>query len=133
MPENRSIESQERLVIVVDDDPAVCNSLKFALEVEGLTARAYAGGSALLDAADLAACDCFIIDQKMSGMTGLELAEELRKRQITAPMLLITSHPTVFLKERAARSGIPIIEKPLLENTLLEKVREAVGREPQLR
>jgi two-component system, LuxR family, response regulator FixJ len=129
MAKNCSIASPEPLVIVVDDDPAVCNSLKFALEVEGFTARSYAGGTALLDAADLAACDCFIIDQKMSGMSGLEVAAELRKRQITAPMLLITSHPTVFLKERAARSGIPIIEKPLLENTLLEKVREAVGRE----
>ena len=128
MAKNCGIASPEPLVIVVDDDPAVCNSLKFALEVEGFTARAYAGGTALLDAADLAACDCFIIDQKMSGMSGLEVAAELRKRQITAPMLLITSHPTVFLKERAARSGIPIIEKPLLENTLLEKVREAVGR-----
>jgi two-component system response regulator FixJ len=127
MAENRSIASQNPVVIVVDDDPAVCNSLTFALEVEGFTARAYADGSALLDAADLAACDCFIIDQKMSGMSGLELATELKRRQITAPMLLITSHPTVFLKERAARSGIPIIEKPLLENTLLEKVREVVG------
>jgi FixJ family two-component response regulator len=118
------------MVIVVDDDPAVCNSLTFALEVEGFTARAYAGGAALLGAADLAACECFIIDQKMAGMTGLELAAELRKRAITAPMLLITTHPTAILKERAAKSGIPIIEKPLLGNTLLEKIRDVVGHQP---
>lgn len=131
MPNHRHIAPQGPVVIVVDDDPAVCNSLTFALEVEGFTARAYAGGAALLDAADLAACECFIIDQKMSGMTGLELAVELRKRQITAPMLLITTHPTAILKERAAKSGIPIIEKPLLGNTLLETIRDVVAHQPR--
>jgi FixJ family two-component response regulator len=127
MPKNRDAV-QGPVVVVVDDDPAVCNSLKFALEVEGFVVRAYAGGGALLNAPNLAACDCFIIDQKMSGMTGLELAAALRKRDITAPVLLITSHPSVLLKDRAAKAGIAIVEKPLLGNTLLDKVRDVVDQ-----
>jgi FixJ family two-component response regulator len=61
-------------------------------------------------------------------MTGLELVAALRQRHITAPAILITSHPTILLQERAARAGIPIIEKPLLGNALFERVRDALAR-----
>src|SRR6266446_5911031 len=57
------------VVIVVSDDLAVRNSLKFWLEIEGLTVRGYVSGTDLLDAGDLARCDCYVVDQKMSAMS----------------------------------------------------------------
>jgi two-component system response regulator FixJ len=117
-------------VIVVDDDAAVRGSLKFALEIEGFAVRAYSQGAEVLDDAALADCACFIIDQKLPGMTGLELVAALRKQRIAAPMILITSHPTIMLQERAARAGVPIVEKPLLGNALLDRVRIVILRPP---
>ena len=58
------------VVIVVSDDLAVRNSLKFWLEIEGLTVRGYVSGADLLGAGDLARCDCYVVDQKTSAMSG---------------------------------------------------------------
>jgi two-component system, LuxR family, response regulator FixJ len=116
------------IVIIVDDDAAVLGALKFAFEIEGFAVRTYATGDAVFGDAGLADCACFIIDQKLPGLSGLELVAALRKRQIAAPAILITSHPTIMLRERAARAGVWIVEKPLLNNALLERVRDAITR-----
>jgi FixJ family two-component response regulator len=116
------------VVAVVDDDPAVCNSLKFSLELEGFKVRTFAGGADLLRARDIGACDCFVVDQKMPGMTGLELIGTLRDRDIAAPAILIISQPSAALSARAAKANIPIVEKPFLGNALLDCIREACRR-----
>ncbi len=113
--------------MVIDDDLAVRNSLEFSLQIEGLTVRSYATGAELLSAGDLDLCDCFVIDHKMPGMSGLDLIATLRDRQISAPVILITSQPSVSVRERAEKADIPIVEKPLLGNALLDKIRDVVG------
>ena len=113
------------IVIVVDDDAAVRGSLKFALEIEGFAVHAYGKSDELFGDADLADCACFIIDQKLPGTTGLDLVSALREHRIAAPVILITSAPPPAVQERAARAGVPIVEKPLLGNALLERVRDA--------
>ncbi|MGC1446923.1 MAG: response regulator [Xanthobacteraceae bacterium] len=113
------------VVAVVDDDPAVCGSLKFSLELEGFSVRAYRSGSELLQATNLEACDCFVVDQKMPDLTGLQLIETLRRREISAPAILVVGRPTAAVAVQAAKDGISIVEKPLLGNVLLAKIREA--------
>ena len=115
-------------VVVVDDDPAVCNSLKFSLELEGFRVRTYGGGAELLRDGDIGACDCFVVDQKMPGMSGLEVIAKLRDRDISAPAILIISQPSVTLSARAAKANVPIVEKPFLGNALVDRIREACGR-----
>jgi two-component system response regulator FixJ len=115
------------VVIVIDDDLAVRNSLKFSLEIEGLTVRSYATGAELLSAGDLDLCSCLVVDQNMPGMNGLDLIGLLRARHFVAPAILITSHPSPSLRERARTAGVPIVEKPLLGNTLLDKIRDVVA------
>jgi two-component system, LuxR family, response regulator FixJ len=95
--------------------------------MEGLAVRSYATGVDLLNAGELARCDCYVIDQKMPAMSGLDLIAQLRDRHLTAPAILITSYPSVSLRERAEKADVPIMEKPLLENGLLDKIRDLVG------
>jgi two-component system, LuxR family, response regulator FixJ len=116
------------VVIVVDDDLAVRNSLKFSLEIEGLAVRSYATGAALLSAGDLALCSCLVVDQKMPGISGLDLIAQLRERLVAAPAILITSHPSLSVRQRAAKADVPIVEKPLLGNALLDKIRDVAGK-----
>jgi len=113
------------IIVVVDDDPAVCGSLKFALELEGYVVRTYHNGADLLRAGDLEDCNCFVIDQRMPGMPGMELVEVLRERLVFTPVILIISHPSAALSARALKAAIPIVEKPLLGNALVERIREA--------
>jgi two-component system, LuxR family, response regulator FixJ len=113
------------VVTVVDDDPAVCGSLKFAIELEGFVVRTYHSGAELLEAGGLEDCNCFVIDQRMPGMTGMELVDVLRKRRILTPVILIISHPSAALSARAQKAAILVVEKPLLGNALVERIREA--------
>jgi two-component system, LuxR family, response regulator FixJ len=115
------------MVVIVDDDSAVCGSLKFSLELEGFGVRTYGGAADLLDSGDLA-CDCFVIDQRMPGMSGMELIATLRGLAVQTPMLLLTSQPNPAVSARAAKAEIPIVEKPLLGDTLEDKIREACGQ-----
>jgi two-component system, LuxR family, response regulator FixJ len=124
------VQSQERppasarpRVAVVDDDPAVCNSLKFALELEGFVVRTYNGADALFDDPHFDACDCFVIDQRMPGMTGLELIAKLRDLKLRIPVILLISHPNPAVVTLAASANVPIVEKPLLGNALMDKIR----------
>jgi two-component system response regulator FixJ len=127
MKEGRKRAGSPVVVIVVDDDLAVRNSLKFSLEIEGLTVHSFATGTELLNAIDLSLCDCLVIDQKMPAMSGLELIAKLRDQHIAAPAILITSHPSPWLREQAQKAGIPIVEKPLLGNALLDRIRDVIG------
>jgi two-component system response regulator FixJ len=112
------------VIAVIDDDPAVCNSLKFSLELEGFTVRAYRSGAELLAAGDFDDCKCFIVDQRMPGMNGMDVIAELRQRKVSTPAILIISQPNKVLSDRAAAARVPIVEKPLLSNALVEKIRE---------
>ena len=118
------------IVIVVDDDPAIRSSLKFSLEIEGFAVRTFACGTELLDSSDARLAQCFVIDQKMAKMTGLDLIAKLRAKQISAPAILITSHATRAVAQRAAAADIAIVEKPLLGNALLERISDACTQYP---
>jgi two-component system response regulator FixJ len=127
MKNQGALSNSGLVVIVISDDLAVRNSLKFWLEIEGLTVRGYVSGDDLLDAGDLARCDCYVVDQKTSATSGLDLIAQLRDRHFAAPAILIASHPSPSLREQAEKADIPIVEKPLLGNGLLDKIRDVVG------
>jgi FixJ family two-component response regulator len=79
----------------------------------------------LLNERTLSDCICLVVDQKMPGIAGLDLIAELRDRDVTAPAILITSYPNAGLARRAAGVNVPIVEKPLLNDALLDLIRNA--------
>jgi FixJ family two-component response regulator len=115
------------VVAIVDDDPAVCGSLKFSLELEGFVVRAYGNADEFLSA-DEPACDCLVVDQRVPGMSGVELIAKLRTLEVRTPAILLISQPNPVLAARAAKAAVPIVEKPLLGDALLERIREACAR-----
>jgi len=119
----------KRTVIVIGDDLAVRNSLKFWLAIEGLTVRGYATGAELLSAGELGRCDCLVIDENVPS-SGLHLIAELRGWHFSGPAILIASHPSLSLRNQAEKAGIPIVEKPLLGNGLLDTIRNVTGNRP---
>jgi len=121
------------LVIVVDDDAAVRDSLKFSLETEGFRVRAFSSGAELLESSQNEVPSCLVIDQNMPGIAGLELIEMMRARHAGAPAILITGHPSGALKRRAESASIPIVEKPLLGTLLVDVIRHSIAAAAQRR
>jgi two-component system, LuxR family, response regulator FixJ len=125
MDQLRTPEADKHIMLVVDDDSAVRNSLKFILEVEGFLVRIYASAQELLnEEGSLPDPGCLVVDYHMPGMNGLELVAQLRDRQMLIPAILITPAPSQNLRDRAAAAGIAIVEKPLLGSQLLDSIRE---------
>ena len=112
-------ETSPNVVVVVDDDRAVRNSLKFSLEIEGYSVWTFACGGDLLGSPLPRRYACLVIDQVL-----LDLIARLRNRNISAPAILITTNPRATLIEQARQARVHIVEKPLLGNVLVDQIRE---------
>jgi two-component system, LuxR family, response regulator FixJ len=120
-------------VLVVDDDPGVLGSLRFLLETEGFDVKTFRSGAALLRSRDTVDCDCFVIDYKLEDMNGVDLAGQLRDRQIVAPIIMITGYPDKEIMAKAAAVGArEVLLKPHLEDSLAAHVHSAVRDRPRL-
>ena len=117
-------------IFVVDDDPDVLQSLKFLLETEGFSVRAFPNGEVLLESGLPARIDCLIIDYEMPNMDGLDLVRHLRERDVRAPVVLITGSPNAGLNAKAAASGVRhVVLKPHIDESLLTHLSAAMREE----
>lgn len=115
------------IIVIVDDDPAVRNSLKFLLEIEGFSVRIYHDGTELLAERKLPKTGCLVVDYQLPGMNGLELLTELRRRHVALPAILITTNPSASVRASAKAAGVPLVEKPLLTEALFEGITAALA------
>ena len=102
-------------------------SLKFSLQLDGLTVRTCDSGLKLLRDGDPAAVDCLILDYKMPDTDGFAVVAELAARDVTVPIILITALVTDNIPQQAKRAEVfSVLEKPLLNDILVDHVRRAV-------
>lgn len=121
-------------IYVVDDDPDVRDSLKILLEFSNFNVRIFDSAVKFL-ATDLRHINgCLVVDIRMPDMDGLELQDELVRRGIELPAIVITGHGDIPLAVRAMRAGAAdFLEKPFREEALLESIRRAIQHKPQQR
>jgi FixJ family two-component response regulator len=117
------------MILVVDDDTAVLNSLDFMLETEGFEVRAFSDIGELLHADSIREANCLVVDYRMPAMNGFDVLGSLRRRQIVAPAILITARSDETLVGRAAAAGFArVVEKPHLEDELVRAIRELTAQ-----
>jgi len=115
-----------KTIAVVDNDIAVCDSMCALLKANDIQARTYVSGKRFLQEAPNLACA--IIDYHMSGLNGLELASELRKRAATVPIIIITASLDPALGQRASAVGIDqVLRKPFALGVLLDAIRNELA------
>ena len=119
-----------RTVIVVEDDASLLSAMTFALRADGFDVLGYSDGADLLTASPRAETGCFVVDLRLPSLDGLSLIAALRERGERAPAILITSNPEARHRQRAARAGVTIVEKPLLDSELRLRIEEAMVRRP---
>lgn len=126
--------NKDATVFVVDDDPAMRESLCWLIESIGLKARAYESAMAFLGAYDAAAPGCLVVDVRMPGMSGLELHARLAEKSNSLPVLIITGHGDVPMAVRAMKNGaFDFLEKPFNDQALLERIQQAIAHDRKRR
>lgn len=107
-------------VLVVDDDPLVLANTAAMLEDLGVAVMMASSGSGALAEVQRGGIDLVVADQLMPQMTGLELAEEIRKDYPELPLLLVTGFADL---DRDAIKGIHVLAKPFTQEALARTVR----------
>lgn len=114
-------------VFYVDDDEAMCESIRFLMESVSLNIETFSSARKFLDSYDPSRSGCLLLDVRMPEMSGLELQEQLRKRKINIPIIFITGHGDVPMATRAMKAGaVEFLTKPFNDQTLLDSIQAAI-------
>jgi CheY-like chemotaxis protein len=116
----------KKKVLVADDGQVIANTLAIILNQAGFDARAVYSGEKALEELDAFQPDMLISDVIMTGMTGIEVAIETRKKLPNCKVLLFSGQAaTADLLERARAQGheFDILAKPVHPTDLLAKLR----------
>ena len=117
----------DELVHVIDDDPAVRDSLAFLLETANLSPRTYDSAVDFLEALPEVTSGCVVTDVRMPEMTGIELVRRLKGQGFRLPIVMITGHADVPLAVEAMKAGVAdFIEKPFDDEVLLAAIHAAL-------
>ena len=95
----------EQTVYIIDDDDAVCDSIKELVESVKLKAKTFSNAQAFLDIYSDELQGCLVLDVRMAKMSGLVLQEKLDKLGATIPIIFITGHGDVNLAVQTLKGG----------------------------
>lgn len=115
------------LVIVIDDDESVRESLPDLLKILGYPVLAFASGAAFLQSNAVDQTGCLILDVAMPEMTGPQLRRELMRRGHDIPVIFITAHRDEFDGVTETRgAAAECLYKPFSEADLVSALERAL-------
>jgi two-component system response regulator MprA len=117
-------------ILVVDDERAVRDSLRRALELQGYEVElASDGAEALERLAANGQPDAVVLDILMPGMDGLEVCRKIRRRGNSVPVLMLTARDAVGDRVEGLDAGADdYVVKPFALEELLARVRALLRR-----
>lgn len=125
---------QDALIRIVDDESDVCEALSLMLDIEGWRTIIYPRAHDFLVNDDPRVPGCLLLDVRMPEMTGLELQEEMRKRNLKLPVVFITGHADIDVAITTLKKGaLDFLLKPVEDQKLLDAIEHAVRVDRQRR
>jgi len=116
------------IVHIVDDDEAVCSSLRLLLKSRGIPAVSHGSAEDFLAKYDPEQPGCLVLDVRMPGMSGLELQDELNRRGAVIPVIFITGHGDVPMAVEAMQHGAAdFLQKPFKDQDLTDRIQQALA------
>jgi FixJ family two-component response regulator len=114
------------LIAVVDDDASVLRALIRLLRTRAFNAVPYASAREFLAALPNGSPDCLVLDLQMSEMTGLELLQHLKQKNLRIPTIVITAQGDGDMLDRCVSAGaIGVLKKPLQDTSLFAAIAAA--------
>jgi FixJ family two-component response regulator len=118
---------RQALIVVVDDDESVRESLPDLLKEFGFAVRAFSSAEAFLASDCIAPTRCLILDIAMPGMSGPDLQRELTRRRQAIPIVFITANKDETMRQRLLEQGaVDCLFKPFDETALLAALHAAL-------
>jgi two-component system, LuxR family, response regulator FixJ len=120
----------ETTVYIVDDDPDARDSVQALVSSMGIREESFPSAEEFLESYCAGAPGCLVTDVRMLGMSGLELQDELKKRSIFLPVIVLTAYARTATTIRAVKAGaVTLIEKPYEEDELWDAIRRALAED----
>jgi FixJ family two-component response regulator len=127
-----ALNKTKPLIVIVDDDESVCRAIKRLVRSLEMEADTFTSGQAFIDliqAMPSFHADCVVLDVQMPGMNGLEVQEQLAKSRYQVPVIFITAHDEVGVREKALAAGaVAFLRKPFQDELFMKTLREALKR-----
>jgi FixJ family two-component response regulator len=122
----------KHLVVGVDDDFRLRESLKSLVESAGYAAAVYSSAEEFLRSGTLAGANCLVTDVRMPGMDGIELQRRIRLERPELPVVFISAHQDDEARQRALDEGaIRFLYKPFDGAELLRTIEAALKESPE--
>ncbi|QIG96497.1 MULTISPECIES: response regulator transcription factor [unclassified Bradyrhizobium] len=114
-------------IFVVDDEPAVRETLSVVLSTAGYKVICFADGAALLSVARSRTPACILLDVHIPGKSGLDILRELHGEDYPAPIFMISGQGDIQMAVSAIKNGaLDFIEKPFRGNEIVSRLNEAI-------
>lgn len=125
-----ALQKSKPLIAIVDDDESVCRAVRRLVRSLAMNAETFSSGQDFLDllhAMPSFEPDCLILDVQMPGMNGLDVQERLTRDGKTIPVIFITAHDEVEVREKALSIGaVAFLRKPFNDQLLIKTMNEAL-------
>ena len=110
-------------ILVVDDEPSILSSVTRALSLEGYDVEVAGSAEIALEKVGGQSFDAILLDVQLPGIDGLQLLDELSKREVSIPVIMMSGHGTIEVAMEAIRRGaVDFIEKPIGNDRLVLSV-----------
>ena len=119
--------TQRPLICVIDDDESVRESLPDLIREFGFQVHVFSSAKEFLASESVDHAECLLLDIAMPGMTGLELQQDLERRQTDIPIIFITALADDKVRSAALRQGVAAcLFKPFSDSELREALISAL-------
>jgi len=132
-PQHRTQMTDDIHIALIDDDPAILDSLRLYLERNGVRTSCFSAAEEFLATIKARSLfDCVVADVRMPGLSGIDLVRETISLGNAIPIILITAFGEVEMAVAAIKLGaFDFLEKPFDEKRLLKSIQDALGRAPE--
>src|SRR5215471_15721555 len=114
---------------VVDDDLSVRESVGLLIRSAGLKAKSFATVEEVLANLEKEVPNCLVLDIQLPDIAGLELQQQLARKDMQVPIIFLTGHGDIPMSVRAIKAGaVDFLTKPFNDEYLLEAIRDVIGR-----
>ncbi len=121
-------------VLIVEDEPVLCQTLVRILEAAGIEAVGVADGPAAFSQLDENSFDMMYLDIHLPGMNGLEILKQVQDQDLQVPVILLTAHATLQTALEALRLGAAdYLVKPLNPQAVVSRTRVLLAEQARLR